>query len=213
MNRARRCGSALSGRHIRSSGRGTSHRADGDTKLGPAFARLRIVTRFRCPSWVRALSFFARNSPESEEFRLSRRPGRRRRGGRKVLRDPVRSFFGCLGDRIGFRSFRNPQTPRSMNAARQPAANPIRYYSEMKQLSNDTVNWVEIGDNAAGQRIDNFLLNLLKGVPKSHVYRILRSGEVRVNSKRVEAKVRLVVGDSLRVQQVRVEHSLDPCEC
>jgi 23S rRNA pseudouridine955/2504/2580 synthase len=74
----------------------------------------------------------------------------------------------------------------------------------MKQLINDSVNWVEIGDNAAGQRIDNFLLNLLKGVPKSHIYRILRSGEVRVNSKRVDATARLVLGDKLRVPPVRL---------
>jgi 23S rRNA pseudouridine955/2504/2580 synthase len=87
--------------------------------------------------------------------------------------------------------------------SRQPAANPIRYYNEMKQLSNDAVNWVEIGDGAAGQRIDNFLLNLLKGVPKSHIYRILRSGEVRLNSKRVDATARLATGDRLRVPPVR----------
>jgi 23S rRNA pseudouridine955/2504/2580 synthase len=74
----------------------------------------------------------------------------------------------------------------------------------MKQLSKDAVNWVEIGENAAGQRIDNFLLGLLKGVPKSHIYRILRSGEVRVNSKRVDAKARLVIGDRLRVPPVRM---------
>ncbi|MEP7085249.1 MAG: pseudouridine synthase, partial [Betaproteobacteria bacterium] len=74
----------------------------------------------------------------------------------------------------------------------------------MKQLSKDSVNWVEIGENAAGQRIDNFLLGLLKGVPKSHIYRILRSGEVRVNSKRVDARARLVIGDKLRVPPVRM---------
>jgi len=80
----------------------------------------------------------------------------------------------------------------------------------MKQLSNESVNWVEIGDAAAGQRIDNFLLNLLKGVPKSHVYRILRSGEVRVNSKRVDATARLAVGDRLRVPPVRISDSRKP---
>ncbi len=90
------------------------------------------------------------------------------------------------------------------------AANPIRYYSEMKQLSNDSVNWVEIGDSAAGQRIDNFLLTLLKGVPKSHIYRILRSGEVRVNSKRVDATARLCAGDRLRVPPVRVADPQKP---
>src|SRR5512141_1342751 len=80
----------------------------------------------------------------------------------------------------------------------------------MKQLSNDAVNWVEIGEGAAGQRIDNFLLGLLKGVPKSHVYRILRSGEVRLNSKRVDATARLAAGDRLRVPPVRVSAVAGP---
>jgi 23S rRNA pseudouridine955/2504/2580 synthase len=105
--------------------------------------------------------------------------------------------------------FPESASPAMCETPRQPAANPIRYYNEMKQLSNDSVNWVEIGDNAAGQRIDNFLLNLLKGVPKSHIYRILRSGEVRVNSKRVDATVRLAVGDRLRVPPVRVGERSD----
>lgn len=55
-----------------------------------------------------------------------------------------------------------------------------------------------------GQRIDNFLARHLKGVPKSHLYRILRSGEVRVNSKRVDATCRLVIGDVVRIPPVRV---------
>src|SRR6478672_10461131 len=88
-------------------------------------------------------------------------------------------------------------------------ANPIRYYSQMKQLSNDAVNWVEVGEEGAGQRIDNFLLGLLKGVPKSHVYRILRSGEVRLNSRRVEATARLTPGDRLRVPPIRVAGARD----
>ncbi len=54
-----------------------------------------------------------------------------------------------------------------------------------------------------GQRIDNFLVARLKGVPKSHVYRILRSGEVRVNSGRVAASHRLLVGDRVRVPPIR----------
>jgi 23S rRNA pseudouridine955/2504/2580 synthase len=55
----------------------------------------------------------------------------------------------------------------------------------MKDLSKDSVTWLEVGDEAEGQRIDNFLLRIAKGVPKSHIYRILRSGEVRVNKGRV----------------------------
>jgi len=75
---------------------------------------------------------------------------------------------------------------------------------KMKELSKESVNWLEIDEGAAGQRIDNFLLRHLKGVPKSHIYRILRSGEVRVNSGRVDATYRLVLGDKVRVPPVRL---------
>ncbi|QDF96825.1 RNA pseudouridine synthase [Azoarcus sp. DD4] len=61
-----------------------------------------------------------------------------------------------------------------------------------------------IDDAAAGQRIDNYLLRLAKGVPKSHVYRILRGGEVRVNGKRVQPTYRLVLGDEVRIPPMRV---------
>ncbi len=64
--------------------------------------------------------------------------------------------------------------------------------------------WVEVGEEAASQRIDNFLLRHLKGVPKSHVYRVLRSGEVRVNSGRVKPEYRLKAGDRVRVPPVRI---------
>jgi len=73
----------------------------------------------------------------------------------------------------------------------------------MNQLSKDAVTRLTVGDEAAGQRIDNFLLRLLKGVPKSHVYRILRSGEVRVNKGRVGPETRLAAGDVVRVPPVR----------
>jgi len=65
------------------------------------------------------------------------------------------------------------------------------------------VRWVEVGEDEAGQRIDNYLLARLKGVPKSHIYRILRSGEVRINSKRVDASQRVAAGDRIRVPPVR----------
>jgi 23S rRNA pseudouridine955/2504/2580 synthase len=74
----------------------------------------------------------------------------------------------------------------------------------MKELSKDSVTFLEVGEDGAGQRIDNFLLKRLKGVPKSHVYRILRSGEVRVNKGRASADRRLALGDSVRVPPVRV---------
>ena len=57
--------------------------------------------------------------------------------------------------------------------------------SYMNDLSKDAVNWLAVGEDGQGQRIDNYLVKILKGVPKSHVYRILRSGEVRVNRRKV----------------------------
>lgn len=74
----------------------------------------------------------------------------------------------------------------------------------MKGLSKDSATRREVGEDAAGQRVDNYLTKLLKGVPKSHVYRILRSGEVRVNSGRVGPEYRLQAGDKLRIPPVRV---------
>jgi len=66
------------------------------------------------------------------------------------------------------------------------------------------VTWIDVGEDEAGQRIDNYLLARLKGVPKTHVYRIIRSGEVRINSKRAEASQRVAPGDRIRVPPVRV---------
>jgi len=62
---------------------------------------------------------------------------------------------------------------------------------------------VTAGDEEAGRRLDNFLLARLKGVPRAHVYRLIRSGEVRVNSRRVQASYRLISGDEVRVPPVR----------
>ncbi|HVE51501.1 MAG TPA: RluA family pseudouridine synthase [Casimicrobiaceae bacterium] len=73
----------------------------------------------------------------------------------------------------------------------------------MNRLSKESVARVQVDENAAGQRIDNFLARMMKGVPKSHVYRILRSGEVRLNGKRVGPDARLAVGDTVRVPPVR----------
>jgi 23S rRNA pseudouridine955/2504/2580 synthase len=69
---------------------------------------------------------------------------------------------------------------------------------------------MEAGEESAGQRIDNFLLRHLKGVPKSHVYRVLRSGEVRVNSGRVKPDYRLKIGDRVRVPPVRLAAAKPP---
>src|SRR5436189_3549647 len=74
----------------------------------------------------------------------------------------------------------------------------------MNDLSKARATWLEVGEESAAQRIDNFLLRRLKGVPKSHVYRVLRSGQVRVNSGRVGPDYRLQMGDRVRLPPVRV---------
>ena len=66
------------------------------------------------------------------------------------------------------------------------------------------VRLIAVDEGGAGQRLDNFLLRHLKGVPKTHVYRIIRSGEVRVNKARASADTRVATGDEIRVPPVRV---------
>ena len=67
---------------------------------------------------------------------------------------------------------------------------------------------LEVDADSAGQRLDNFLIRHLKGVPKTHVYRIIRSGEVRINKGRVSADTRVEVGDLVRLPPVRVSDTV-----
>lgn len=74
-------------------------------------------------------------------------------------------------------------------------------------MKNETpsVQMLTLNEDYAGQRIDNFLITQLKGVPKSMIYRILRKGEVRVNKKRVKPEYKIEPGDVVRIPPVRVE--------
>ncbi|HHJ15323.1 MAG TPA: 23S rRNA pseudouridine(955/2504/2580) synthase RluC [Gammaproteobacteria bacterium] len=74
----------------------------------------------------------------------------------------------------------------------------------MEKTSKPAVRWMDISAGEAGQRIDNFLLRTLKGVPKSRIYRLLRKGEVRVNKGRIRPEYRLQAGDQVRIPPVRV---------
>lgn len=76
--------------------------------------------------------------------------------------------------------------------------------SEPAKSSPPPVRHVEVDETREGQRIDNFLLAILKGVPKSRIYRCLRKGEVRVNKGRVGPDYRLQMGDVVRIPPVRV---------
>jgi 23S rRNA pseudouridine955/2504/2580 synthase len=73
----------------------------------------------------------------------------------------------------------------------------------MSEVSRPEVVRQRIGDDAAGQRLDNYLFKHLKGVPKSRVYRMLRAGELRVNGRRAAPDYRLAQGDELRIPPVR----------
>lgn len=75
--------------------------------------------------------------------------------------------------------------------------------------SQPKVQMLTITEEEAGQRIDNFLLRICKGVPKSHVYRILRSGEVRVNKGRIDQLYRLAEGDVVRIPPIRVAETTE----
>lgn len=67
-----------------------------------------------------------------------------------------------------------------------------------------SVQRLTVDEGSQGQRLDNFLLRVLKGVPKTHVYRVIRSGEVRINKGRASADTRLEIGDEVRVPPVRL---------
>ena len=64
------------------------------------------------------------------------------------------------------------------------------------------VTYQIVDEGSAAQKIDNYLIKILKGVPKSHIYKLLRSGQVRVNKKRVRTEFKLTVGDSVRIPPV-----------
>jgi len=70
------------------------------------------------------------------------------------------------------------------------------------------VKTVLVDEDSAGQRLDNFLIRQLKGVPKTHVYRIIRSGEVRVNKGRAAADTRVAAGDQVRLPPVRISEKV-----
>ena len=70
-------------------------------------------------------------------------------------------------------------------------------------ISKDSVSLITVPEHEAGQRLDNYLIKILKGVPKSHIHRIIRAGEVRLNKKRCKPDSRIQTGDLLRIPPVR----------
>ena len=74
---------------------------------------------------------------------------------------------------------------------------------KMHAISKDSVSLITVAEHEAGQRLDNYLIKILKGVPKSHIHRIIRAGEVRLNKKRCKPDSRIQTGDLLRIPPVR----------
>lgn len=80
----------------------------------------------------------------------------------------------------------------------------------MQGARKEVVTKVIVGDEAAGQRLDNYLFRQLKGVPKSRIYRMLRGGEARVNGRRAEPSRRLELGDEVRIPPLRTAEAASP---
>lgn len=78
----------------------------------------------------------------------------------------------------------------------------------MGTFSKNQVNFYTVTEKDENQRLDNLLTKLLKGVPKSYIYRVIRSGEVRINKKRADASDKVMFGDVIRIPPVRVSNSL-----
>ena len=89
------------------------------------------------------------------------------------------------------------RTPSQPVAVAPPAVKPVT-------PAAPKVQHLLVDESSAGQRLDNFLLRCLKGVPKTHVYRVIRSGEVRVNKGRAAADTRVQAGDDVRVPPLRL---------
>ena len=81
---------------------------------------------------------------------------------------------------------------------------------KMPKISKDLVNHLTVQEHDAEQRLDNYLIKILKGVPKSHIQRIIRSGEVRLNKGRAKPDSRIQIGDVVRIPPIRVAEKLPP---
>lgn len=74
----------------------------------------------------------------------------------------------------------------------------------MPTISKELVNHITIEEHETNQRLDNYLIKILKGVPKSHIHRIIRAGEVRLNKRRAKPDIRIQTGDIVRIPPIRI---------
>lgn len=80
------------------------------------------------------------------------------------------------------------------------------------EISKGSVSLIGVAEHEAGQRLDNYLIKILKGVPKGYIHRIIRAGEVRLNKKRCKPDSRIAEGDTVRIPPVRVAEKEMPSE-
>ena len=92
----------------------------------------------------------------------------------------------------------------------EPPAAPARQIPAESSAPAPKVQQVEVGERGDGQRLDNFLGRILGDVPRSHIFRVIRRGEVRVNGKRARPETRLQASDTVRVPPVRTGASAPP---
>ena len=82
----------------------------------------------------------------------------------------------------------------------------------MHTIRKDSVSQITLTEHEAGQRLDNYLIKILKGVPKSHIHRIIRAGEVRLDKKRCQPDTRIATGQVLRIPPIRIAEKQRPSE-
>jgi 23S rRNA pseudouridine955/2504/2580 synthase len=107
---------------------------------------------------------------------------------------------------------RVPTPPVRTRAPSVPIPSAAPNHAEFREPSGKELpqaTLVTVDEDYAGQRLDNFLIRQLKGVPKTHVYRIIRSGEVRINKGRAHADTRVEAGDVVRLPPVRTSERAD----
>lgn len=86
----------------------------------------------------------------------------------------------------------------------KPRKKPVANAPDAQEAPAAQVKWMTVGQDWDGQRLDNFLFREIKGVPKTHIYRLIRSGQIRINKGRVQADTRLKGGDVIRIPPVRI---------
>ena len=111
-----------------------------------------------------------------------------------------------LGKKTASRTPKKPISPKKQGIGRaQPVKKSAPVTGAAPVAQTPAVQRRKVTEDEAGQRLDNYLLRHLKGVPKSRIYRIVRSGEVRINGGRCQPDQRLNIGDELRLPPVRQE--------